>query len=129
MKLPEFLTEDRNGFIHFSGHRVGLEHLVYYYNGGYSAEMLACEYPTLGLPVIHKVIAFYLENRDEVDRYVARGQAMVEQQRRQAEPGPSLAQLRQRLAGVQDTGTPEFLVLAAHASHPTEWRDRIQYIP
>jgi len=106
MTLPDFLTQDDDGFIHLTGHRIGLEHLVFYYNSGYSAEMLACEYPTLGLPIIHKVIAFYLENRDEVDRYAARCRETVAQQRQQATTGPSLAELRQRLAGVQNAGTP-----------------------
>jgi len=107
MTLPDFLTQDDDGFIHLTGHRIGLEHVVYYYyNGGYSAEMLACEYPTLGLPIIHKVIAFYLENRDEVDRYAARCREEVNEQRQQATAGPSLAELRQRLASVQDAGMP-----------------------
>jgi len=106
MTLPDFLTKDDDGFVHLTGHRIGLEHLVYYYNSGYSAEMLACEYPTLGLPIIHKVIAFYLENRDEVDRYVARSQDAAARQRQQADKGPSLTELRRRLASVQDAGAP-----------------------
>jgi hypothetical protein len=27
MNLPEFLTEDTQGFIHLTGHRIGLTHL------------------------------------------------------------------------------------------------------
>ena len=103
MTLPEFLTED-DGVVHLTGHRIGLEHVVYCYNSGYSAEMLVCEYPTVSLPIIHKVIAFYLENRAEVDRYVAECQDAVSQQRSQAATGPSLAELRQRLASMQDAG-------------------------
>jgi hypothetical protein len=41
--------------------------------------MLACEFPTLSLALIHKVIAFYLENRVEVDAYVVRCRAEMDQ--------------------------------------------------
>ena len=33
--------------------------------------MLLCQFPTLQLVVIHKVIVFYLENQEAVDAYVA----------------------------------------------------------
>ena len=98
MILPDFLAQDPDGFIHVSGHRIGIEHLVHYYNEGYSPEMLACEYPTLGLSLIHRVIAFYLDHRDEIDQYVARNQAQIDRQRGTAARGPSLTELRERLA-------------------------------
>jgi len=71
MTLPDFLTRDASGEIRLTGHRIGLFHLVHYYNEGFSPEMLLCQYPTLPLPLIHKAIAFYLENLAEVDAYVA----------------------------------------------------------
>jgi hypothetical protein len=60
MNLPSFLEQDSDGFVHVAGHRIGLQHLVHYYNEGFSPETLACEYPSLSLAEIHKVIAFYL---------------------------------------------------------------------
>ena len=74
-RLPDCLHWSPDGEIRVVGHRIGLYHLIYYYNEGYSAEMLLCQYPTLELVVIHKVIVFYLENREEVDAYVAAYQA------------------------------------------------------
>jgi hypothetical protein len=74
---------------------------VYYYNEGYSAEMLACEYPTLSLALVHKVIAFYLENADEVDKYVTTCQTAVALLRAGAGKGPSLAELRRRMEGLR----------------------------
>lgn len=71
MNLPEFLTETPDGEVLLSGHRIDLYHVLHYYNDGYSPEMLAGQYPTLPLAVIHKVIAFYLENRDDVGAYLA----------------------------------------------------------
>jgi hypothetical protein len=43
MNLPAYLTEDPDGFIHMTGHRVGLEHLIHYYNEGFSPELLLSE--------------------------------------------------------------------------------------
>lgn len=105
MIFPDFLTRDPDGFIHITDHRIGLMHLVYYYNEGYSPEMLFCEYPTLSLALIHKVIAFYLENKKEVDDYVAQCQAEMDRQRAAAVKGPSMAELRKRLEAMQRAGS------------------------
>lgn len=106
MKLPDFLIRDADGFIHVEGHRIGLQHLVRYYNEGYSPEMLACEYPTLSLPLIHKVLAYYLEHHTDVDQYVAENEAEISQQRISAETGPSVAELRERMRATAGAERP-----------------------
>jgi uncharacterized protein (DUF433 family) len=105
MTLPEFLRQAPDGEIRLADHRIGLLHLIHYYNEGYSVEMLACQYPTLPLPLIHKVVAFYLENQAEVDAYVARCQDELARQREANPHRLDLAALRQRLAAQprQDT--------------------------
>jgi uncharacterized protein (DUF433 family) len=97
MTLPDFLTQHPYGEIRLTGHRIGLLHVVQYYNEGFSPEMLLEQFPTLPLSLIHKVIAFYLDNRAEVDAYVAKCEAELDQQRAAAPKGPSLAELRRRL--------------------------------
>ena len=67
MQLPEFITEQPSGSVRLTGHRIALEHLVYFYNQGYAPEMILGQFPSLSLAVIHKVIAFYLEHQPEVD--------------------------------------------------------------
>jgi hypothetical protein len=42
--------------------------------------MLVCRYPTLPLSLVHKVLAFYLENQSEVDAYVAACSAAIDEQ-------------------------------------------------
>jgi uncharacterized protein (DUF433 family) len=101
MKLPDYLSEDRQGSIRIAGHRIGLIHLLHCYNEGYSAEELLCEYPTLSLSLIHRVIAFYLDNKTEVDGYLARCNEEIEKQRRAAGGGPEIAELRKRLQARQ----------------------------
>jgi uncharacterized protein (DUF433 family) len=101
MTLPDFLTRETGGEIRLTGHRIGLFHLVHYYNEGYSAEMLLQQFPSLPLALIHKVIAYYLDHRAEVDSYVATVQAELQQQRVANSRRIDVATLRQRLEAMQ----------------------------
>src|SRR5262245_8034633 len=98
MTLPDFLSQDPYGDIRLTGHRLGLYHVVERYQEGYSPEMLREEYPTLPLALIHKVLAFYLENQSEVDAYVVAYRAALERQEAAHIPNPALLRIRQRLA-------------------------------
>jgi hypothetical protein len=60
---------------------------MHYYNDGFSAEMLACEYPSLSLAEIHKVIVFYSENRVDVESYIAGCESQIDEQRSSAKTG------------------------------------------
>lgn len=101
MELADFLHADDGGFISLKGHRIGLHHVVREYNNGLSAEALQAHFPTLALALIHKVIAFYLENQDEVDRYVDGQDAELARQIAASKPVPSIVQLRQRLEAMR----------------------------
>lgn len=114
MNVPEFLVQDADGFIHLRGHRIGIQHLVHFYNEGYSPEMLAEEFPTLSLALLHKTIAFYLENQADVDTYIAQDRDKTDIHASTAPRGPGVAELRRRLT---------------YASEDHEWQDRIEYIP
>ena len=106
MTLPDFLVDHPDGEIRLTGHRIGLEHVVQFYKEGFSPEMLHEQYPTLPLALVHKVIAFYLENQTEVDAYVADCQTEIERQRASAVKGPSLAELQQRMKDRQTAEKP-----------------------
>jgi uncharacterized protein (DUF433 family) len=95
--LPPCLHWHPDGEIRLVGHRIGLYHFVYYYNQGFTAEMLLCQFPTLELATIHKVIAFYLDNREEVDRYAAEYQSELDALRSAGPYAPSVAEIRKRL--------------------------------
>jgi uncharacterized protein (DUF433 family) len=97
MNLPDFLSRDPGGFILLAGHRIGLHHVIRCYNDGFSPEMILGEYPTLSLALIHKVIAFYLDNQPDVDAYIAAEERATETQRAALPPGPGLQELRQRI--------------------------------
>jgi hypothetical protein len=57
--------------------------------------MLHCEYPTLPLALIHQVIAFYLENRADVDEYVAAVESGIDKLRTEYRPGPGTLRIRE----------------------------------
>jgi uncharacterized protein (DUF433 family) len=97
MTLPDFLRSDEYGEIFLVGHRITLYHIVKDYQDGCTVEMLAAAYPTLPLALLHKVIAFYLENQAEVEQYVKETRAEVERQAAAPRRGPSLAELQRRL--------------------------------
>jgi len=95
MNLPDFLTRGSMGEIRLTGHRIDLYLIVLSYNEGHTDEMLHDEYPTLPLALIHKVIAFYLENKAELDAYVAEVDARIEQLRANHQPGPGILRIRE----------------------------------
>ena len=96
-QLPPCLHWHPDGEIRLVGHRIGLYHFIFYYNQGYTAEMLQCQFPTLELALIHKVIVFYLEHKNAADDYVAQYQAALDQLRAAGFHAPSVIELRERL--------------------------------
>jgi uncharacterized protein (DUF433 family) len=96
MRLPDFLTQDADGEIHMTGHRIGIYTVVRVYKEGYSAEQIAEEFPSLPLDLIQKALAFYHENLAEVDAYVDAYRAELLRQEAAPRKGPSLDELKQR---------------------------------
>jgi uncharacterized protein (DUF433 family) len=101
MHFPEFLVNHPDGEIRIADSRIGLFDIVRRYQEGASPEGLVCEFPTLSLPLIHKVIAFYLENEAAVDAYVAGYRTELERQEATFLPNEAMMQLRRRLESMQ----------------------------
>jgi len=81
MDLPDFLTRTKFDEIRLTGSRIGLLHVVRYFNQGASPEMIVARFPTLRLAHVYKVIAFYLDNRGAVEEYIRRSDEEMERQR------------------------------------------------
>jgi uncharacterized protein (DUF433 family) len=92
--LPQWLHWHPDGEIRVVGHRIGLYHFIYYYNEGFTAEMMLCQFPTLELATIHNVIAFYLDHQAEVNRYVAEYQTDLDHLRDTRSHAPGVAELK-----------------------------------
>ena len=97
MNLPDFLAQDRYGYIHLTGHRIGLRHVVELFIDGYTPELLHDHFPTISLPLVYKVIAFYLENRAEVDAYIQQSRDALDHQAAGPQQGPDAAELHRRM--------------------------------
>jgi uncharacterized protein (DUF433 family) len=96
MTLPDFLTQDADGEIHMTGHRIGLYTVVSCNRDGYTAERIAEEFPTLPLDLIRKTLAFYQANQSEVDTYMDEYGTELDRQAAAPQKGPSLEELRRR---------------------------------
>ena len=101
MNLPDFLTLHEFGAIRLTGHRIGLEHVIERYREEYTPEMIHDHYPTLPLELIQKVLDFYEANRAEADAYVNWCEAEYDRLERETPRGPSLEELKRRLAEIE----------------------------
>ncbi|HUY35611.1 MAG TPA: DUF433 domain-containing protein [Pirellulales bacterium] len=97
MILPDFLIDHPDGEVRLNGHRIGLHEVADRYWGGYSPEMLREEFPTLPLALIHKLIAFCLENQDEVAAYLSAYGAESARQESRTKPSAAAERIRRRL--------------------------------
>jgi uncharacterized protein (DUF433 family) len=109
MNLPGYLQyESDTDFIRLTGHRIGLADVVRLYGRGSSAEMIAVHFPTLPLSLIYSVLAFYLDNKSEVDAYVAADDAELRRQEESAasqSPRFSMDELQKRFSTLRPSGS------------------------
>src|SRR5271170_4177817 len=66
-------VEQRDGGYFIKDARVSLDSLVYAFLRGESPEGIADSFPSLGLEQIFGALAFYMANREAVDRYLRQG--------------------------------------------------------
>jgi uncharacterized protein (DUF433 family) len=78
-------VEERDGVLYVRGTRVPLESLIWPWHDGQSAEAIQEAYPTVALAEVYGAIAYYLKNRTEVDRQLAKGAATFDAQRAAAQ--------------------------------------------
>ncbi len=96
MNLPEFLVRDDYDEIRIRSTRVSLCDILFDYNQGESAESIAVQFPHVPLATVHKVIAFYLENKVDSDRYLKQYADDMAEQRAKSQH-VNLSELRKRL--------------------------------
>lgn len=64
-------VEQRDGGYYLAAIRISLDSVVYAFNEGKSPEAILEDFPSLRLSQIYGAIAFYLDHKDEIDRYLA----------------------------------------------------------
>jgi uncharacterized protein (DUF433 family) len=71
-------VEERNGGIYVAGTRVSLDSVVIHFQEGASPERIVQSFPTLKLSQVYGAIAYYLENEETVNEYIAEGERELE---------------------------------------------------
>lgn len=96
--MKEYI-EERDGGLYIAGTRVSLDSIVQAFQEGLSAESILDEFETLTLAQVYGAIAYYLDNKPDVDAYRLRQQQRFDAIRQSAEPLPE--PLRNKLAAAR----------------------------
>ena len=67
-------VELQDGAYRIAGTRVSLDTVVYEFQQGSSPEYIQECFPTLTLEQVNGAIAYYLANKEEIDKYIAEGE-------------------------------------------------------
>jgi uncharacterized protein (DUF433 family) len=71
--------ELRNGGYYLTGSRISLDSIVYSFNEGRLPEAIQEDFPSLKQSQIYGAIAFYLDHKGEIDRYLEETEREFEQ--------------------------------------------------
>ena len=96
-----YVRLDENDVLRVGKTRVMLDSVVAAFQQGHSPETIQQEYPALTLEEVYGALAYYLANRDEVDRYLKRqGEIWNELREKSAQASnPVVQRLRGLAAG------------------------------
>jgi|SRR5215831_1061572 len=86
-----------SGVWHVTGSRVPLDSIIFAYNQGATPEEIVEQFTSVSLGDAYAVIAYYLHNRDEVDRYLEERSAQRAEARRDIESNWDPTGVRDRL--------------------------------
>jgi len=86
--------EIKNGVPTIDGTRLKVMHLVIDQRSGLTPEQMLEAHPFLTLAQIHSALAYYYDNREEIDQEIARRQVLDEQIAREAGKSPLQQKVR-----------------------------------
>jgi uncharacterized protein (DUF433 family) len=93
---PPFRWDEAGG-IRIGSSRVTLDSIMASYHNGSTPEEIAVQYSVLRLEDIYSSIAYYLNNRQEIDSYLEERRQKAQELRQQISQNHNLVDLRQRL--------------------------------
>jgi uncharacterized protein (DUF433 family) len=102
-KAENYVHWDEHNVMRVGRTRVMLDSVVVAFQQGHSPETVQQQYPALTLEEVYGAIAYYLANRDEVDRYLKRQGQIWEEMREKSgqESNPVVQRLRGQMAGAE----------------------------
>ncbi len=91
------LTLSKDGVARVGGTRVTLDTVVRAFTRGATAEEITQQYPSLSLPDVYVVISYYLQNREQVDKYLEERRKHAQAVRRENQKRFDQHGIRERL--------------------------------
>ncbi|MDQ3180975.1 MAG: DUF433 domain-containing protein [Acidobacteriota bacterium] len=91
------LTKTEAGVLRVGDSRVSLDTVIIAFGQGASPEQIVEDYDSLELGEVYAVISYYLQNREEVETYLARRKVEREKLRRQRESRTNPNGIREKL--------------------------------
>jgi len=82
--------EERNGGLYVAGTRVPLDSVLINFRQGASPEKIVQAFSTLKLSQVYGAIAYYLENDETINAYLAEGERFFESAPRLSQTNPEL---------------------------------------
>ena len=82
--------EERNGGIYLAGTGVSLDSVLINFRQGASPEKIVQAFSTLKLSQVYGAIAYYLENEETINSYLAEGERFLESAPRLSQTNPEL---------------------------------------
>ena len=79
--LSKVVRRVEGGTLRVGNSRVSLDSVVYAFNRGEDATQIQENFETLSLAEIHAAIAYYLSNREKIDKYLAKRRIEFEKAR------------------------------------------------
>ena len=86
--IPKPVRIVEGGTLRVGNSRVSLDSVVYSFNRGEDANVIQENFPSLTLANVHAAIAYYLHNKEKVDKYLAKRMAEFERKRLESQARP-----------------------------------------
>ena len=91
------LTKTEAGVLRVGNSRVSLDAVIIAFSQGATPEQIVEDYDSLELSEVYAVISYYLQNREEVEDYLAKRKVRREKLRRQIESRSNPQGIREKL--------------------------------
>jgi uncharacterized protein (DUF433 family) len=107
VEIANLLVRTPQGSWRIAGTRISLDSVVHSFCDGATPEEICQDFPGLSLPLVYAAIAYYLNNREQVDRYLQDAQRSAEELRQKLNSRHKdfVKDLRQRLESARKSAT------------------------
>ena len=109
MRLDDYFDFLAPNDIRLTGHRIGIETILFDYLDGLTPEEIALRYPTLSLEEVYATITYYWHNKATVDAYLRATEeyAVAARREQDSNPSPAVKHLRELIEARHAAATAE----------------------